>query len=76
MTAPAPGYLEQAADVLEILRAQWARRFADARTPEDRAEVTRALLGVARGFAELAAVERGVPLYARPDGPEPGLEAP
>ena len=62
-------YLKRAEAALEDLMAQWAVRGAAATTPEARAEVLDAKLAITRGFAELAAVQRGVPLYAYPAAP-------
>ena len=69
-------YLKRAEAALEDLMAQWATRGAAATTPEARAEVLDAKLRITRGFAELAAVQRGVPLYTHPAGPEREQEIP
>ena len=74
MTAPdRPDPLDRSTAILEDLFRYWAGRAAAAGTEQDRAEALRAQLGIARGFAELAAVQRGVPLYAHPD---PGRDTP
>ena len=67
-------YLKRAEDLLDALQDKWAKRGGTANSPESRAEVLRAQLDIARGWAELAAVQRGVPLYATlaaPKGHDP-----
>lgn len=67
-----PDYLTQAANTLHKALTYWeqtAMKNADTM----RAEILDARLRIAHGFAELAAVQRGVPLEARP---EPGRQAP
>ena len=75
-TGTRPDYLERAGILLEALLDKWTKRGATINSPESRAEVLRAQLGIIRGLAELAAVQRGVPLYASPARPEPGQETP
>ena len=69
-------YLKRAEAVLKALMNEWARSSSAAGTPEARAEVLHAKLAIVREFTAMAAVQRGVPLYAHPAGPERERETP